>query len=128
MQSGLFDCIAHLDIYRRHGYSFYGPDILNIHQGIIEPIFEEMARKNIGLEVNTSSLRRGMRVFHPSPEIFSLAVKSGVSIFTIGSDAHRLNDLGSYIDEALLFLQKRKVQNHTFTRRIATPCETLSVS
>ncbi len=43
--TGLFDCIAHVDLYLRYGFGYYGPEVLTIHRGAIEPIFTEMARR-----------------------------------------------------------------------------------
>ncbi|NLW06700.1 MAG: histidinol-phosphatase HisJ family protein [Clostridia bacterium] len=120
--SGFFDCIAHLDLYRRYGFKHYGPEILTIHRGVIEPIFEEMARRGMGLEINTSSRRRGLKEFHPAKEIVALAAKAGVKIFTVGSDAHSLEQLGDYIDEALAFLKQFKLTNHVYSQRRAIPC------
>ncbi len=121
VKSGLFDCAAHLDIYRRYGAEHYGPQIAAIHQGIIEPIFKEMARRNMGLEINTSSLRRGLKEFHPTRKIIAAAVQSGIKVFTVGSDAHALNELGNHIDDALKLLNEFSVYNHVFTRRQAVP-------
>ena len=119
--TGLFDCIAHVDLYLRYGLKSYGPEILTIHLGVIEPIFAEMARRRIGLEVNTSSRRRGLKEFHPAKELLALAAKAGITIFTVGSDAHFLTELGGYIDEALARLQDLNLFNHVFTRRQAVP-------
>ena len=70
--SGLFDCIAHVDLYRRYGLKHYGPEILTIHHGALEPIFADMARRGMGLEVNTSNRRVGLKDFHPTREILTL--------------------------------------------------------
>lgn len=121
VQTGFFDCIAHLDIYKRYGIKQHGSDILIIHQGIVEPIFKEMAKRKIGLEINTSSLRRGMNDFLPSKEIVSLAAKNGIEIFTVGSDAHQLADLGDKIEEALKLLKELGLKNHVFNKRQASP-------
>ncbi|MGI6575043.1 MAG: histidinol-phosphatase [bacterium] len=119
--SGLFDAIAHIDFYRRYGINQFGPEILTIHRGAIEPIFMEMARRKMGLEINSSSLRRGLKEFHPSREILALAAKSGVQIFTIGSDAHSLEQLGGYFDEAYALLEEYNLVNHVYSRRRAVP-------
>jgi histidinol-phosphatase (PHP family) len=79
-----------------------------------------MSRRGMGLEINTSSRRRGLKEFHPAGEILALAVKSGIKIFTVGSDAHSLEDLGGYINEALEILKEYKLRNHVFNRRQAT--------
>ncbi|NLJ77192.1 MAG: histidinol-phosphatase [Peptococcaceae bacterium] len=119
--TGLFDCIAHVDLYRRYGTRFYGPEILMAHRGIIEPILKEMARRGMGLEINTSSSRRGLKEFHPSEDIIALAAKLGIEVFTVGSDAHTLDQLGDYIAEALHLLARFNLCNHIFTRRQAVP-------
>ena len=121
VNTGFFDSIAHVDLYLRYGMRTFGSEILTIHRGVVEPIFMEMARRGMGLEVNTSSRRRGLEEFHPTREMLALAVKSGIKIFSVGSDAHALKDLGGYIDEALEILKEHKLRNHVFTRRQATP-------
>ncbi|TYO96474.1 histidinol-phosphatase HisJ family protein [Desulfallas thermosapovorans] len=119
--TGFFDCIAHVDLYRRYGIQHYGPGVLSIHRGVIEPIFREMARREMGLEINTSSIRRGLNEFHPTREIIDLAAKEGLKVFTVGSDAHTPGELGEYIDEALALLEEFNLSNHVFTRRRARP-------
>ncbi|SHF46193.1 histidinol-phosphatase (PHP family) [Desulfofundulus australicus DSM 11792] len=116
----LFDCIAHLDLYRRHGERFWGKTLIDAHQGKIEPILKDMARKKIGLEVNTSSIKRGLSEFHPSREILFLAREYGVKVFTVGSDAHRLSELGAYIKQAIIMLKEMGLAVYTFTAR--QPC------
>ncbi|NLM46661.1 MAG: histidinol-phosphatase [Firmicutes bacterium] len=120
VKSGLFDAIAHLDIYTRYGIRHFGNDILTIHRGIVEPILQEMAKRNMGLEINTSSLSRGLKEFHPSKEVIALAKKAGIKIFTVGSDAHKLEELGRHIDEALALLDEFGLVNHVFTRHVAS--------
>lgn len=93
VESGLFDAIAHMDIYKRYGLTTYGDDILRIHRGRIEPVFEAMVDADVGLEINTSSLRKGHKEYYPSMEIVNMARKAGVQIVAIGSDAHRPDDL-----------------------------------
>ncbi|MGI5900927.1 MAG: histidinol-phosphatase [Desulfitobacteriia bacterium] len=122
VDSKLFDCIAHIDIYCRYGLRYHGPDILTLHRGVIEPIFAKMARQGMGLEINTSSRRRGLKEFHPSLEILTLAAQSGLEIFTVGSDAHSLDELGSDIEEALELLKKLNLSNHVYNRRRPQAC------
>ncbi len=119
--TGFFDCIAHVDLYLRYGVRHYGPEILTVHRGAAEPIFKEMARRGMGLEINTSSRRRGLKEFHPTKEMLALAAKCGIKIFTVGSDAHSPDELGGHIDEALALLKELNLRNHVFTRRKATP-------
>ena len=104
VSSGLFDCIGHLDLYRRHGRHYWGADISHAHEEFAEPLLLAIAARGMSLEVNTSGLRRGLNDFHPSKDIVELAVNLGVRQFTVGSDAHRLADLGHGLESALELL------------------------
>jgi len=99
-QSGLFDSIAHLDVYRRFGLAYYGDEILEIHRGRIEPIFEIMSANETGFEINTSGFRHGLDQFYPTMEIVNLARSMGVRIAAIGSDAHKPEDVGGNLESA----------------------------
>lgn len=97
---GLFQCIAHLDCYRKYGLGFYGDEIFTAHGEYIQPALEALASNNVGIEINTSARRQGQKDFYPSREILQLAKASGVRVVAIGSDAHKLEDLGRDIEEA----------------------------
>lgn len=91
--SRLFNCLAHLDIYRRFGLERYGEEILTIHRGRIEKLFDTMLRNDVGYELNTSAIRHGHDQYYPSMEIVNMARAAGVRLVTLGSDAHRPADL-----------------------------------
>ncbi len=121
IETGLFDSIAHVDLYLRYGLVHFGPAVLTVHRGVIEPIFSEMARRGMGLEINTSSCRRGLKDFHPTRELIGLAADAGIRVFTVGSDAHALHELGDNIDATLALLAEFNLTNHIFTQRQAIP-------
>lgn len=93
-QSGLFDAIAHIDMYKKYGLKYYGDEILTVHRGRIEPALKAMAENDVGLEINTSSLRKGHSEYYPSMDIVNMARSAGVRILSIGSDAHKPEQLG----------------------------------
>jgi len=117
VESGLFDCIGHLDLYKRYGYEFFGREINDLHLGWVEDIFLTMARQGTGLEVNTSSRRRCLAEFHPSTDILLLAKKAGIRIFTVGSDAHKKSDLGYCTREAAQLLNELGLRASVFASR-----------
>jgi len=121
VKTGLFDCMAHIDLYRRYGFQYLGSAAYTIHRGAIEPVLAEMSKRGIGMEINTSSRRRGLSEFHPTEEILELAVKSGIKVYTVGSDAHSPEHLGQGIDEALSLLNNLGVCCYVFDRRKAVP-------
>lgn len=118
VDASLFNCIGHIDLYKRYGYDFFGKEINDIHLGKVEDVFRVMASKGAGLEINTSSRRRGLIEFHPSRDILALAKKAGVRIFTVGSDAHRRVDIGDGTMEAAALLRMKGLNLTTFEKRI----------
>jgi len=111
VQSGLFEVMAHLDIYKKYGLGFYGKEALTGHRGLVEPVLELMAEKDIGIEINTGVLRKGHQEFCPGSEIVKLALEKGVGIVAYGSDAHKVGQLGEGIREAYAVVEgvKRKI-------------------
>lgn len=119
VESGLFDAIAHLDIYKKYGLGFYGENILTAHSGLVEPVLELMVKNNVGMEINTGVLRRGHKEFCPGLEILNLALRMGVNIVALGSDAHKVEHLGKGIEEAYMLVERLKkeidVKSRTFS-------------
>lgn len=120
VESGLFDVMAHLDIYKKYGLGFYGEEILTAHRGLVEPVLELMAKNNVGMEINTGLLRKGHKEFSPGLEILNLALQMGVKIVAFGSDAHKVEHLGKDINEAYLLVErlekKSDVKNRIITK------------
>jgi len=117
VNSELFDCIGHVDLYRRYGCLYFSEEVLQAHEGIAAPLFKKIAEKGMGLEINTSSLRRGHNDFHPTGAMTEMAIRSGVRIFTVGSDAHRLDELGCGVEAALKKLSDLGIKPATYHLR-----------
>jgi histidinol-phosphatase (PHP family) len=84
---GGFDCVGHIDLPKRYFKRWlYNED--NLKQ-----IFHRMNDKGIVLEINTSSLRRGLDEAMPSDNILQLYSQLGGKYATIGSDAHSVEQL-----------------------------------
>ncbi len=110
VKSGLFDAIAHLDVYRKYGLAFYGEGILTAHQGLVEPVLQLMVENDVGMEINTALLRKGHDQFSPNLEILNLAIQMDVNITSFGSDAHKVAHLGKDIKEAYLLVDRLKAE------------------
>ena len=69
----------------------------------LKPLLTEILRTVIadgkGIEINTSSQRYGLTDLTPSRDILKLYRELGGRILTIGSDSHKPEHLGAYIDE-----------------------------
>jgi len=119
VESGLFDAVAHLDIYKKYGLGFYGEEILTLHRGVVEPVLELMAKNGVGMEVNTGILRKGHKEFSPGLEILTLALQRGVRIVAFGSDAHKVEHLGKDIEKAHLSVERLKKEVEVRRRSVA---------
>lgn len=106
IESGLFDIIAHIDLYRRHGLIFYGESVRNIWKPHIVSLASAMRHNNVGFEINTSPLRRGQQQPMPEEKIVRELQKQGVSLVIVGSDAHAPTDVGANIKDAYELLRK----------------------
>jgi len=93
-RTGLFDTLAHIGYYRRHGLGFYG-DIMNSgHQQYMNEFFEALNSTDTGLEINTSALRHGLDDYYPALPFVTAAKRAGVKVERLGSDAHSPEQVG----------------------------------
>lgn len=76
----------------------------------IEPMIREILKTVIahgkGLELNTSYHRYGLKDTTPSVDILKLYRELGGEIITIGSDSHKPEHLGAYIEEGKQLLKE----------------------
>ncbi len=66
-----------------------------------ELIFAEMIKRNIALEINSSTYTKGLGFCMPERTVLSLYRECGGELITIGSDAHSPNAVGSSYDIAV---------------------------
>lgn len=118
--SGLFDCLAHLDIYRKYIDALYGPEFREHAGRLVEPALADIARAGVGIEVNSSALRRGDREPYPAAAIIRQAKNAGVMTFTVGSDAHRPEQLGAGLDKVTRLLSDLGITPARFESRRRT--------
>jgi histidinol-phosphatase (PHP family) len=113
VNTGLFDIMSHLDLYRRFGQLYYGNDVLDIWKPYLRDLTRAMKRHNVGFEINTSPLRRGQDEPMPTRSIISALREEGITTVTVGSDAHRPTDVGAGIEAALHILRELNFQSIT---------------
>lgn len=96
-----FDIYGHLDYVVRYGpYKNIGFKYSEIGD-ILDECMKKLIEKGKGIEINTSSLRKGMDVLHPSDDILKRYIELGGEIFTVGSDAHIPEHVGMDADKAI---------------------------
>ncbi|MCK4352078.1 histidinol-phosphatase [candidate division WOR-3 bacterium] len=113
IKSGLFDCVAHLDVYKKYGFYHYGDKLIKEAEPYIDKIIKLIKSRAMPIEVNTNSggKKRGFNELYPSPLILKKLHKNNPHpILTIGSDAHKPEHLGLGIKEALDTLNKLELK------------------
>lgn len=97
---GGIDSLGHLDYLRRK------VDDSCISDDILKEIYSYLIKNDIALEINSSAVRRKGLDSFPSDEKLALYKSMGGDKVTIGSDAHRLNEIYDaipHIDEKYNF-------------------------
>lgn len=118
---GHIDAVAHFDIIKKYGAKFYGPFEPEKYKGQIMLILELMAKKGIGLELNTNCMKDKCNEIFPHPTILKWAQKNGIRNFTLGSDAHRAKHVGQHLSEAIEIAKEAGITEiSTFSERKAT--------
>lgn len=102
VQWGKIDSLAHLTYPLRYIRGDHKIEIdMRPHEEEIERVFAEMIRRDIALEINTSGLRQAISRLLPDKPYVERYKSMGGRLLTIGSDAHRAEDLGKGIEEGL---------------------------
>ena len=95
-----FDALAHLTyIAKTHCHPSPRPVPFEEHRELIDEILKTLARKDKGLEINTSGVDR-CGGFLPTEDMVRRFREVGGKIVTIGSDAHQSRRVGQYAFEA----------------------------
>ena len=96
VETRLFDVVSHLDIPKKFGHRPSDKDI----KEMVQPVLDWVAVAGMGMELNTSGLRKPVGEIYPSPLIVSLARERDIPI-CFGSDAHSPQDVGKDFPAAL---------------------------
>lgn len=96
-----FDCVGHLDLIKRYSAKVYGKNLtLNCQHELLTEVLNKIITAGKGIEINTSGLRQAPKETLPGLDVLTLYNKLGGELLTIGSDAHRAEDVGKGVQEA----------------------------
>ncbi|MCR4650918.1 MAG: histidinol-phosphatase HisJ family protein [Lachnospiraceae bacterium] len=101
-----YDVVGHLDYIVRYGKDKDANYRYEDYKDVIDEILKEVIAGKKGLEVNTAGLRKGTKDVHPTYEILKRYKELGGEIITIGSDAHRTDNIAADFDSALKVLKE----------------------
>jgi len=111
VKTGGFDCLGHIDFPKRYyGEIYYTENMLN-------EIFKYLLDKNMVIEINTSSLRKGHSETMPGAEILEIYKANGGKYITIGSDAHVAEDLCADYDRAKKLVKEIGLEEVAYKQR-----------
>ncbi len=97
-----FDVLGHLTYPLRYMEGDQGISIdMSRYKDRIDEIFRTLIRGGKGIEINTSGLRQKIGRLLPDQAYIRRYRELGGEILTIGSDAHRAEDLGKNIAEGI---------------------------
>jgi histidinol-phosphatase (PHP family) len=94
--SRLFDAVGHLDLPKKFGFRPLDKDL----KEMVGPALDRIAGAGMGIELNTSGLRRPVGEIYPSPLVVSMAREREIPI-CFGSDAHAPDEIGAGFGLAL---------------------------
>lgn len=102
--NGDFDVLTHIRYPERYFIRAGRGHLLDISARGKEdfaPVFRELIRRDIALEINTSVVRKFGFPADPGPELLKLYREMGGKRISLGSDAHRRDQIGADIRAAL---------------------------
>lgn len=100
VESNLCDIVGHLDVIKKFGYR---PRNGAAH--LIEKLTGLLKDADLCIELNTAGLYTPACEAYPAREILESCCRKGVPV-TLGSDAHRPEDVGRDLDKGLDLLRK----------------------
>jgi histidinol-phosphatase (PHP family) len=104
-EQGDFDSLGHLDLVRRYRPRALGPFDTLVHADVIRAILKALIHRDKAFEINTSPLRRRLDSTCPHITVLRWYRELGGEKLTVGSDAHRPEQVGTGFEVALALLK-----------------------
>jgi len=98
------DIVAHFDIPARAGKSIFGYEPAR-YEETIRSTLKTCIERGLALDVNVSGLRKPSQIIMPDPLILKWYAEMGGQRVTLGSDAHRLPEVGLHLEKAIQAIQ-----------------------
>ena len=116
LECDFFDSVSHIDIVKRFGVQVYGRFDFERWAGTLEELLTAIIEKGWGLEINTSGLRQAPGETFPGLPTLELYHDLGGRLLTIGSDAHRPDDVGEGVAAGLALARQAGFDHVTVFR------------
>jgi histidinol-phosphatase (PHP family) len=111
VQSGLFDVMAHPDLIKKFMGELSPCVPFEQYSQAAEAYADALIACDVGIEVNTKRFKERGRECFPSEELLKLYISKAKAqgkepVITLGSDAHKVSDVGKYVIDGAKILQK----------------------
>ncbi len=105
------DTVAHITyIHRYLALANKTYDFKN-NSSSLERLFYKMIKRDIALEINVSTMWRGLGFTMPNSEIISIYRDCGGNLVTVGTDSHSPSHIGDCIENAFSLLKSTGLNN-----------------
>lgn len=108
-----FDVYGHLDYVVRYSPNKNENYSYELFSEILDEIIKSLITLGKGIEVNTGGFRSGLRTTNPCIDVIRRYHELGGDIITIGSDAHKVTDLGANFLDAVDILKACDIKYYT---------------
>lgn len=115
IEHGKFHSLGHLDyIMRRFKDCYDGLPTYHGYEDTVEEILTMLVDCNMGLEINTSGLRKWMGELGMEEWILRRFRELGGKYITVGSDAHAKEDIGAGLENAYKLIKSAGFTAYTY--------------
>ncbi len=112
------DVMAHLTYIFRYINGKYKRNIdWNIQEEKIRRIFRAIIKRGIALEINTSCVGSAYDEWLPAKEIVDLYIEMGGRMFTLGSDAHKSEKIGTGFEDVKAYLRQKGIDTLVYYKQ-----------
>jgi hypothetical protein len=114
-----FDVYGHLDYVVRYGPNKDANYSYTKYRDLLDKILELLIDNGKGIEINTGGVCKDLRELHPCTDIIKRYRALGGEIITIGSDAHKPQNICGYFNRAEEVLKECGFKYYTiFEKRV----------
>ena len=112
------DVLAHLTYIFRYINGKYQKNLdWHIVEEKIRRIFRALIERGIALEINTSCVGSCYDEWLPAKDIVALYIQMGGKLFTLGSDAHKSEKIGTGFETVKAYLRQRGIDTLVYYRQ-----------
>lgn len=111
VHSGFFDVMAHADLIKKYTGKLHPAVPFDRYRAPVEAFIESLLDTGVGIELNPSGLKHSVGEIYPSDPLLFLYLsearaRGAEPIVTLGSDAHRVENVGARLSEGVMALQR----------------------